>query len=268
MLCVFLLSGLLFRSALVAGLAMLAAHLAASVFFSVPATIRIESGIFLGAIAAVGSGVYWNMDHASRKSFLERELIAELALRDALTGLRNRRAFDEYFVRLWAQAVGDRRRLAIVMFDVDHFKRFNDLNGHQLGDDVLQRVARCARGLSDRPMDFASRYGGDEFVLLLYDLAQEHVRDLAERLRHVVADLRIECPGAAGGPAVTVTITIGVVVIAPTPGRNPGCALRFADEALYRAKQAGRNCVRMIREEEYNMLDACTLDGSELGRTG
>ena len=264
MMCVFLLSGLLFRSALLAGFTMWAAYVAAAVFFQLPATTLIEFCLFLAIVAAVAAGVCWSMEHASRKSFLEGGLIAELVACDGLTGLKNRRAFDEHFARLWSQCMRDRRRLAIVMFDVDYFKPFNDGKGHQAGDDALRQVAQCARELARRPLDMAARYGGDEFVLLLYDLAPEHVMDIAERLRRAVADLRIEHGESAVAPVVTVTVGAGVV--SPAIGRSPSGALQLADEALYSAKQAGRNCVRMLGSEEYDFLETGVFDTSDLKR--
>lgn len=136
----------------------------------------------------------------------------------------------------------------------------------QAGDEVLRQVGQTACELARRPLDMAARYGGDEFVLLLYDLAPEHVLDIAERLRRGIADLEIAHPASPVAPFVT--ITIGAGVVAPTLGRSTQGALQLADEALYRAKQRGRNCVLMLGSEEYSLLVTGVFDASDVHRHG
>ena len=141
------------------------------------------------------------------------------------------------------------------MIDIDHFKRFNDESGHQAGDLALRAVADVIAGLARRPLDIAARYGGEEFAIVLYDLAVEHVADIAERLRLGVQSLEVNDLRVAGGPEFRVTVSVGVGVAAPTMGRTPQGAVQLADEALYEAKGAGRNRVVMKGTEIYGLLE-------------
>src|SRR5690606_33074371 len=102
-----------------------------------------------------------HLEHWARKSFLESRLISELAQHDALTGLKNRRVFDEQLDALWAQAIEEGRSLAFFLIDVDHFKPFNDRHGHQAGDRALRRVAETLQRYVSRPLDVLARYGGE-----------------------------------------------------------------------------------------------------------
>ncbi|MES1263256.1 MAG: GGDEF domain-containing protein, partial [Peristeroidobacter soli] len=186
-------------------------------------------------------------------SFLEGRLIAQLAEHDALTGAKNRRVFDEQLTRLWQQAVVDRRPLAILLIDVDHFKDYNDRYGHQAGDVALQQVAKAVQAQIHRPLDVLSRYGGEEFAALLYDIDAAQSRDIAERIRLAVSALSIEHRGSR--VAQVVTISIGVAAIQPSAERGPLGALQLADEALYTAKVGGRNGVHLAAESEYSDLN-------------
>ncbi len=173
---------------------------------------------------------------ASRLQEANRRL-ADMANSDGLTGLANKRSFDEHLGRELARADRYRSALALVMLDVDHFKRFNDTWGHLTGDEVLKAVAEVLR-TTVRASDIAARYGGEEFAVILpeTDLAGGLV--LAERVRERVEALRV--PGPEG--PVSVTVSLGVAAL-----RGPGCRalgqalVGAADAALYRAKDGGRN---------------------------
>jgi len=155
---------------------------------------------------------------------------------DVLTGLPNRRRFDEELVRSFGSAARRQAPLALAMIDIDHFKRYNDTFGHQAGDVALRRIAQAlARGL-DRSRDLVARYGGEEFVLILEETDLSGALAVIKRIRGLVADAAIEAPG--GGH---VTVSVGVAI--RTPGETPRALLNRADGALYRAKHAGRNCV-------------------------
>jgi len=162
---------------------------------------------------------------------LNREL-NRVARRDSLTGVGNRRALDEGIARLLEQ--GDRLRprpFAIVLFDIDHFKAYNDEHGHLAGDAALGRLGEVLRRAT-RGGDQAYRYGGEEFLLLLPDIDLTGAIAAAERVRVAVAD-------APGVPSFTVSG--GVALCDPADGRDPEPLLRRADTALYLAKRAGRN---------------------------
>jgi len=193
------------------------------------------------------------VEQSHRRNFLEDALIGELVARDGLSGLMNRRAFDEHLLRVWQHALRDQRSIAVFMIDIDHFKRYNDTFGHQAGDVALRCVADVIQGFARRPLDIAARYGGEEFAMVLYDLAVPHIQNIADRLREAVQNLALNREAGESAGA-TVTVSVGVGLVSPTIGRTPQGALQLADEALYEAKRAGRNRVVMKGMEVYKLL--------------
>jgi diguanylate cyclase (GGDEF)-like protein len=167
------------------------------------------------------------------------ERLAALAWRDELTGLHNRRHFESVLAAEWAQARRASTPIALVLVDLDHFKRLNDSLGHVAGDRALRAVAavieRCARG----PGDVAARYGGDEFAVLLPGGRWERAHALAEEIREAVAALAAPHPGH---PLGLMTVSVGVTAVPAPEGPEP-TLVDAADRALYRAKAAGRNAV-------------------------
>jgi diguanylate cyclase (GGDEF)-like protein len=170
------------------------------------------------------------------------ERLEHLAQEDGLTGLANRRYFDARLVLNFQQALGSQAALAVVMVDVDEFKKYNDLYGHLEGDDCLRRVAQALRSAVWRSGDLVARYGGEEMVLLLPATDAEGALEVAQRARLAVADLQIPHAAAALG---TVSVSLGVAAGVPQPGNTPFELLKAADEALYLAKEAGRNTVKV-----------------------
>jgi diguanylate cyclase (GGDEF)-like protein len=249
------LCGILFSSALLANLVLLVSFGVAMSLSGEPAAHVAYLISFLSGVAAIGGIAFRNQGSRFRRSFLANCFVAELAARDGLTGLKNRRAFDEHLVRTWQQALRDRRRLVVFMIDVDHFKRFNDRYGHQLGDTALQRIAATVNEVAGRPLDMAARYGGEEFAVIFYDMPPDHAEDLAERLRVAVQELRIEHADSSVGVA---TVSIGVAVVRPTLERSPEGAVQLADEALYQSKASGRNRATIF-DKEYDGLATGTF---------
>lgn len=173
------------------------------------------------------------LEEANRK-------LATLSITDSLTGLANRRHFDEVLRAECARVARLGQPLAVVMLDVDHFKKFNDRYGHQAGDACLMRVAHALAAGTRRAGDLTARYGGEEFSIVLPNTGADEARDIGEALRAAIETLHIDHAGAASGQ---VTISVGIAV---QPGRaagDPDTLMRLADAALYRAKAAGRNCV-------------------------
>ncbi len=240
----FFLGGQLFRESLLAMTAMVVAHGAALAYAGESAGSVAYYVAVLTITGGVGAIAYRGVERQQRVSFLERGLMGEMAARDGLTGLKNRGAFDDYFPRMWQQALRDRRTLALMLIDVDHFKAYNDRYGHQAGDEALRQVAQVVQGFARRPLDMAARYGGEEFVVALFDLAADHVRDMAEQLRKSIQALNVTHEDSP--TARVVTASIGVSIIVPRIGRNPEGTLHVADEALYDAKRAGRNSVSVV----------------------
>jgi len=165
-----------------------------------------------------------------------------LAAQDALTGLGNRRSFDQAIEIEWARAERSGRPLALLFADVDHFKLFNDNHGHQRGDECLRDIAAMMGKTAIRPTDLATRYGGEEFAIIMPDTDMAAAGLVAERLRHAVAEMRI----ALGEPSRDACVTLSVGVAIYLPGQEvvgPDWLIGQADQALYAAKHLGRNRV-------------------------
>jgi len=166
--------------------------------------------------------------------------LAALSITDSLTGLANRRHFDDVLRAECARATRSRQPLAVIMLDVDYFKRYNDCYGHQAGDVCLVRVAQALAGGMRRASDLAARYGGEEFSFILPNTDAAAARQLGEALRGAIAGLQIDHACADAGQ---VTISAGIALHTGPGAPDPDALLRQADAALYRAKDAGRNCV-------------------------
>jgi len=244
--------GLHFRSALTCVALTVAAFAVSALVCAMPISVLLRSCGFLIVTAATSAVAAWQVEKQSRQSFLEGRFIAQLAEHDALTGAKNRRVFDDHLARLWLQAIRDGRRIATLLIDVDHFKAYNDRYGHQAGDVALQKVAEAVQAQIGRPLDLLSRYGGEEFAVLLYDVDADSALDIAERMRLAVSALGLEHRGSRA--ARVVTVSIGVAAIQPLAERQPLGALQLADEALYAAKARGRNNVHLAAESDYNGL--------------
>lgn len=167
----------------------------------------------------------------------QADLLRELAFIDGLTGVHNRRHFDERFMAEARRAQRTRSPLAIVLADVDHFKRYNDALGHLAGDDCLRRVASGLRGCLRRPTDLLARYGGEEFVSLLPDTDLAGAIGVAQLMEDTVRALALPHPGVQG----CVTISLGV-----SAGTQADGLVEAADRALYLAKAAGRGRVSWV----------------------
>jgi diguanylate cyclase (GGDEF)-like protein len=193
--------------------------------------------------------VAMTLERSVRALYLENRRVSEMASRDGLTGLKNRRSFDEHLRRVWQLALRERRALGVLLIDVDFFKAFNDSLGHQAGDAALQRIAEAVATTARRPLDLSARYGGEELAVILFDVNREYVAEMAARIQRLIEELRIAHPLSSVAPVVTVST--GVAYIRPTLERSPQGAILLADRGLYAAKRAGRNqAVFLDREHE------------------
>ena len=181
---------------------------------------------------------------------LERENahLRQLVVVDSLTGLANRRAYDAGFQREWRRAMRHGTPLALLLLDIDRFKRYNDAYGHAAGDECLRRVAAVIGGLARRPGDLAARYGGEEFAIVAAETSAAHAVRLAEAVRSRVEALAIG--HAQSDVADRVTVSIGVAAATPRRDDPPAVLAAAADRALYAAKQAGRNRVDLATAGE------------------
>ena len=170
--------------------------------------------------------------------------LKSLAASDGLTGLANRRCFDQTLAMEWSRGVRTRKPLSLIFVDIDHFKLYNDLHGHQKGDDCLRTVASLIGATALRPADLSARYGGEEFAIILPETDLEGARLVADRLRRGLADLQIE--HGAPGTGSHVSVSIGVASLIPMNALNPAFLLKQADQALYAAKRSGRNRVVIV----------------------
>jgi diguanylate cyclase (GGDEF)-like protein len=237
--CLFL--GLLFNVAVTIAGILVAGHFITGIVVGTPFDALYYSTAILGGAAVIGGISAYNLEYALRTNFLETRVLNELAERDGMTGLYNRRIFDDYVERLWRQSRRESTGVAIIFVDIDFFKVYNDLYGHQAGDDCLKRIAKCIGRGAKRPFDFAARYGGEEFVLVLYGPPDEYARSVPEQIRRDVLELAI--PHAGSQAAKHVTVSVGLALAKPETSRSLAGAIQTADEALYQAKREGRNRV-------------------------
>ncbi|WP_027681684.1 sensor domain-containing diguanylate cyclase [Rhizobium leguminosarum] len=196
------------------------------------------------------SGIIGTLRDVSARKAIEDQLqdanrrLQALAEEDALTGLANRRYFDEALLREHACARRERKSLGLLMIDVDRFKSFNDRYGHPAGDECLKRIGRAIRDTIRRAGDVAARYGGEEFAVLLPGIDGSETASVAERIRLAVLELAIEHEAS---PDRVATISVGANSLTGDSSSGPEAFLREADRALYKAKERGRNTVVIAR---------------------
>ena len=203
-------------------------------------------GLELGAVDYIRKPFNTAIVQARVRTHLElkrhRDMLAHLAQLDGLTGIANRRRFDEILDTEWRRATREPSELSLIMIDIDHFKQFNDHYGHLAGDDCIKQVASCMSRTATRAGDFVARYGGEEFACILPGTPSEAVVALAEKLRSNIGALMI--PHAASSVADHVTVSQGVATLLCTNEGTPSDLVQHADQALYRAKDAGRDQIR------------------------
>jgi diguanylate cyclase (GGDEF)-like protein len=240
--------GLLFRPLMVVAFALMLGFVAIGMSLGVSADhlIFASSVVFATALMSVLSAL--RMERLLRAHFIENRLLNDIAERDGLTGLYNRRMFDSLTNRLWLQAQRDQEALQIILVDIDHFKAYNDLYGHQAGDNCIRRVASIIARATKRPFDFCARYGGEEFALVLYAPSGTDPTALPERIRRET--MALDIPHAHAETAEMLTISIGSATAQPDTKRSLAGLIQTADEALYRAKQLGRNRVLHVDAAE------------------
>jgi two-component system chemotaxis family response regulator WspR len=184
----------------------------------------------------------------SQKQLLEKNLELErLTNLDGLTGLSNRRYLDEYLAVEWSRAAREQTALSVLMIDVDYFKLYNDSYGHVAGDTVLKRVADAIRAGSERPADLATRYGGEEFLVILPGTPYSGALRMGEKLRQRVEQLEIPHSRSDYG---RITVSVGGASVYPSRNDSALRLIQAADGELYIAKKEGRNRVRMHERPE------------------
>lgn len=195
----------------------------------------------------VDSLVGFMFDISERKK-TEEELVRlhkkleELSYTDGLTGIANRRMFDSVLAVEWENARRNRQPLSLILLDIDYFKQYNDHYGHLQGDECLKQVAQTVSGAATRAKDFAARFGGEEFVLVLPETDGEAARTVAERCRGLIFKEQITHESSPAGQLLTVSIGVGTII--PGAEDAPMTFIDTVDQQLYKAKQGGRNRVQ------------------------
>lgn len=170
----------------------------------------------------------------------QADAMRELSMTDGLTGMANRRHFNDRLAAEWRRCARAGVPLSLIMIDIDHFKLYNDRYGHQAGDVCLQQVSAAMKRCASRPQDLLARYGGEEFILLLPQEGPEGVAAVAQRIQDEVRKLAL--PHEASPTAATVTISMGLATaMPPLEPQDANTLIRSADGNLYRAKQTGRD---------------------------
>ncbi|MBF0444257.1 MAG: diguanylate cyclase [Magnetococcales bacterium] len=201
-------------------------------------------GLEMGAVDYISKPVNPDIARLRIKNILElsqaRIYFKRLAMVDGLTGIYNRRYFDELFTKEWQRSIRAQSPLSIILMDIDFFKGYNDHYGHVEGDTCLKRIAKALKGGVIRTTDTLARYGGEEFVCLMAETDLSGLAVMADKLRSVVVNLKI--PHAASQIAEHVTISLGGKTVIPKHSMSQEACLVAVDENLYKAKAQGRNC--------------------------
>lgn len=199
-------------------------------------------GLSLGAVDFIAKPINPSVVRARVKTHLtlkfQSDLLRKLVFLDGLTGVFNRRYFDQQLEVEWARAARSHAPLSVIMLDVDHFKLFNDRYGHQAGDDCLRQIGVALKASLKRPADLVARYGGEEFACILPDTAFDDAQRLAVELEHKVRAQRI--PHAFSNHDGTVTVSIGLATRTEDSRGDASALVGLADSQLYNAKQGGR----------------------------
>lgn len=212
-----------------------------------PITLLVVSGLLLRSHATLGTAgfVIALLGYGVRsvltqvRTLEEQDQLSALTRIDALTGIANRRQFDEALKRDWGQGSRGERGMALLLIDVDHFKQLNDSFGHPAGDARLRDVAEVLRACATRSSDLVARYGGEEFAVILPSTSMDGAERLAETIRATIERRRLPVPP----PQACLTVSIGIGYATELAGRHPDALVAAADAALYEAKRTGRNRV-------------------------
>ena len=246
---VYFLVGLRVREALLANTCVALVLALANLQGLFPPAVAVYQLFALACANVIGAAGAYALEYANRLAFLERKQLVRAASHDGLTGLLNRHAFESGLRSLWGQATALGRRVTVIMIDIDDFKAYNDLLGHQAGDDCLRRVADAVRSaVGDGPGRFVARYGGEELVAVLSDSDEAGVARIAQEIVAAVSRAGIAHPGSA--TAGHVTVSVGATSQVPAAHQSHDFAVKIADRALYTAKRQGRNRSIYVRVPE------------------
>ena len=204
--------------------------------------------IFMVLLAFRGNQEYWDALENEYLLEIKSQELVRLSNTDVLTGLHNRRYFDDEFEKEWNRSERNHSMLSIILFDIDHFKNVNDTFGHQAGDEYLKKTAETLNSVFKRDYDIVARYGGEEFIVLLAGINADQARQMAENVRKRIESMIIDHRGKKVGA----TISAGIICCIPNLNTIPDSIISCADQALYKAKQGGRNRVAVYTSTSGN----------------
>lgn len=219
------------------------------IFISAMTEVKDETkGLEMGAIDYIFKPVNPAIVKVRVKNHLElkryRDILEKQSLLDGLTGIANRRHFDDIFDKEWRRALRSGDIVALVFLDIDFFKRYNDYYGHLAGDDCLRKVGSALKNSLKRPGDLVARYGGEEFVIILPGTSQEDATLVGEKVRRNIESLKVV--HNMSEVSEYVTVSVGVAAVRPVLNITPASLIAAADGALYHAKRQGRNRVIVL----------------------
>jgi diguanylate cyclase (GGDEF)-like protein len=225
-------------------------------------SLRSDAGQYFGRV--------WFFTDITGRKLAENQLqdayntVEALSAIDSLTGLANRRRFDQHLAVEWRRAIRESKPLSLLLFDVDRFKSYNDTYGHLRGDSCLKEIADAALEVVKRPGDLVARYGGDEFIVILADTDNKGAMQISNEICAAARSRNL--PHGANAPGI-VTVSIGCATIIPAFGQDKATLVELADRALYCAKRGGRD--RVFNSEAISDDgDDVTIYGISRGRIG
>jgi diguanylate cyclase (GGDEF)-like protein len=243
----YVLMALTLRQSVAVGVTLFVVYLVFGIVTGVPLQQLSYGILFLGAANLVGAWACFILERSAREVFDGKRELVRLAHTDGLTELFNRRTFDQHLRQVWKQAQREQHRIAVVVADIDHFKLYNDCYGHREGDACIKAVAAVLAASVSRPLDIVARYGGEEYVVVLYDPSREFLDQFVHGLCQSVVDLGIEHKGSE--TTHTVSLSIGAAITEASANITADQLIRQADDALYEAKNLGRNRAVVYRTE-------------------